>query len=174
LNETNLDLLSNQYHKYILLINSSKTYEKYIKDNKKLIRFLTKAIIIPKNLFNNETKNYIEYCLEDLDIYLIEVEKNIFDQLSSQYIDINDTDNYSIRILSRKYEVFPYIGLYIFITTTSMMLFIFFMLYRFLIQKYGNNYRLKQKEFLLNIGIFMGIKVVILFFCLVELNTFYL
>lgn len=173
LNETNLDLLSNGNNKHILLINSNKTYEKYINNNNKLIRYLTKAIIIPKNIFNNETKNNAEYCFKELNIYLIDVEKNIFDQLSSQYIDINDTNNYFIRILSKKYDVFPYIGLYIFIATTSIILFIFSMLYRSLIQKYESNYKLKQKIFLLNILFFIEIKLLVLFPFLLELNTFY-
>ena len=173
LNETNFDLLSSRNYKYILLINSNKTYEKYINNNSKLNRYLIKAIIIPKNLFNNETKNNAENCFKDLNIFLIDIEKNIFDQLSSQYIDINDTNNYLIRILSKKYEVFPYIGLYIFIAITSMILFTFSMLYRSLIQKYENNYKLKLKKFLLNIGYFIDIKILVLFPFLLELNTFY-
>jgi hypothetical protein len=47
------------------------------------------------------------------------------------------------------------------------------MLYRFLIQKYENNYKLKQKYFLLNIEFFIEIKLLALFPFLFELNTFY-
>ena len=172
-NETNLDLLSSQNNRNILLINSNDTLEKCIKHNERIINHITKAIIIPKNIFINESQNYSEICFNKLSIYLIEVENNIFDQLSSQYIDNNITNKYFIRILSKKYEVFPYIGLYIIITTTSMILFIFSMLYRFLIQKYENNYKLKQKNFLLNIEFFIEIKLFVLFPFLFELNTFY-
>ena len=173
LNETNLDLLSNKYYKYILLINSKNTLENYLNNNKSLLSYLTRAIIIPKNILDNATTIYSENCLNQMHIYLIEVEKNIFEQLSNKYIDTNDTNNYFIKIISRKFEVFPFIGLYIFIAITSIILFIFSMLYRFLIQKYENNYKLKQIQFLLKIGHFLEIKLLVLFPFLLELNTFF-
>jgi hypothetical protein len=54
-----------------------------------------------------------------------------------------------------------------------MILFIFSRLYRSLIKKYENNYKLKLKKFLLNIGYFIDIKILVLFPFLLELNTFY-
>lgn len=174
LNNTNLDLLYSNNHNYqwILLIKSNDTFENYVFHNKSLISSLTKAIIIPKNLINNIDESS-KHCFKNLSIYLIEIEEYLFNKLANQYIAQDNNVNYLVKIISKKYETFPYIGLYSIILYVLLLLFIFSMFYKYLIKKYENSLKIKHILFLKNIQNCLDEKIYILFLLFMDLYFFY-
>ena len=178
LNDTNLDLLSmkNNNYNWILLIKSDETFKNCINNNKSLIRHLTKVIILPKNS-TVDIKIYAKFCLNEFPLYLIELEENLFNELANKYIEENNNNSnnnkYLVTIVSQKYELFPYIGLYSIILIISLFLFIFSFLYKCLIKKYEDNLKERQIIFSKEIQCYLDAKISILFLLFMELNFFY-
>jgi len=86
LNDHNLDLLSDKKNKnQILLIKSNNIFNNYISNNSSLIKYLTKVIIVPKNSIPN-LNIMSNYCLFHLNIYLLELDENIFNQIINKYM----------------------------------------------------------------------------------------
>ena len=175
LNNTNLDLLSNSHmaqNNWILLIDSYPTFNDYIKNNKKLIKYLTKVIIIPKNSF--PTINIISrYCLYDLSIYLIEIEQDIFNQIKSYSNNIQINNYYYAKIVSKKCEFFPYKEI---IEINSIFLFvlsIISLIFRCILKLYINSYYEKQINLLEKIIDNIYSKIFILLLLFFDLNSFY-
>ena len=174
-NNTNLDLLSMKNHNnnWILLIRSEEIFNNYIKHNKSLIRYLTKAIIIPKNS-KIDIKIYAKFCLDEFPLYLIELDEELFNELENKYIEEENNDNkYFITIISKKCELFPYIGLYSIILLISLFLFIFSLLNKCLIKKFEDTLKGRQIKFTKEIQCYLDSKLCILFLLLLELNIFY-
>ena len=102
LNDTNLDILlennnKNYKENLILLIKSYNTFSNFInKNDQKIIRNLTKAIIVPKNSIEN-IDLIVKHCFLKLSIYLIELEEDIFNQLIYKYINNNNKNDYKIK-----------------------------------------------------------------------------
>ena len=113
INETGLDLISYQNKNWILLIESEYILNYYISNYKKTIKKLTKAIILPKNTIDNLNLTAKTFYFS-LSIFLIELNKEIFNQLIESYINNynkNSHINYSALIITKKYELFIYLDL---------------------------------------------------------------
>ena len=175
LTDKNLDILSEEKYdnQWIFLIGSNSTFNKYISNNRNLIKHLTKAIIVPKNSIL--TIDIIaKYCLYDLSIYLIEIEEKTFIQLLNNYANNKlKEDNYYVKIISKKYEIFPYIKLYGLLITITFILFSFSLIYKYTLKKFKINLKEKQLIFIKDIQNFIDLKICILFLIFLELNLFY-
>ena len=134
LNETNLNKIYNQdkySDKYwILLINSNDLLNEYILNYSYILKQLTKAIIVPKNIIKNidiiAKTSYLE-----LSIYLIEVEEDIFNELIQFFInkDSNINNNYYVKIMTKRYELFSCLNLITKEYVVIILLFIMTILY---------------------------------------------
>ena len=175
LNETNIDFLSNNStdnKNWILLIKDFSTFNKYVSYNKSLLKHLTKAIIIPKNVFTT-LDIFAKFCFNDLYVYLIEIEENNFNQILNSYSNkFNDDNNYYVKIISKKRELFPYIELYTLIIIISFLLLSFGLIYKLQLNKYADSYKEKQLNFLKNVKYYIETKFLILLLFLIDLNIF--
>ena len=174
LNETNIDFLSQNStynNNWILLIKDFSIFNKYVSYNKSLLRYLTKAIVIPKNVFTT-IDIFSKFCFNDLNVYLIEIEENNFNQILNLYSNKINDDNYYAKIISKKRELFPYIELYTLIIIISFLLLSFALIYKFQLNKYTNIYKEKQLIFLKNVKGYIQSKLLILLLLLIDLNIF--
>ena len=174
LNETNINFLSNNStynNNWILLIKDFSIFNKYVSYNKSLLRYLTKAIVIPKNVFTT-IDIFSKFCFNDLNVYLIEIEENNFNQILNLYSNKINDDNYYAKIISKKRELFPYIELYTLIIIISFLLLSFALIYKFQLNKYTNIYKEKQLIFLKNVKGYIQSKLLILLLLLIDLNIF--
>ena len=174
LNETNINFLSNNStynNNWILLIKDFSIFNKYVSYNKSLLRYLTKAIVIPKNVFTS-IDIFSKFCFNDLNVYLIEIEENNFNQILNLYSNKINDDNYYAKIISKKRELFPYIELYTLIIIISFLLLSFALIYKFQLNKYTNIYKEKQLIFLKNVKGYIQSKLLILLLLLIDLNIF--
>lgn len=169
LNDTNIDLLSTMsYKNWIILVESYSTYNKYVSNNRSLIKHLTKVFIIPKYSFPPLSKE-ARYCYEDLSIYLIEVEEDIFNQLKNKYCDkYDDNINYYATIKSKKYDIFPYLELSTINLFFSFILFVFIFIHRRLTTMFINNLKRFQINFLNDLFIQVALKLIIFNFFYAE------
>ena len=175
LNDNNLDLLSeekNYKNQFILLIKSNNTLNNYISNNISLIKYLTKVIIVPKKAIPN-FDIIARYCLKELYIYLIELDGNIFSQIINKYNNTYNNSKYYVKVLSKKYEVFPYIKLNTLLLIISLILFAFSFIYKYTLKKYEINLKERQINFFKDLQYYINEKFIILFFLYVELNIFY-
>ena len=176
LTDMNLNSLSEETddNQWIFLIKSNSTFNKYLSNNTKLIRLLTKAIIVPKNSIPN-IDIIAKYCLYDLSIYLIEIEENLFAQLLNNYAytNVNNTNNYYARIFTKKYEFFPYMKLYGLLIAITFILFSISIIYKYSLKKCKNHLKEKQIDFIKDLQSFIDVKICILFLLFLELNLFY-
>ena len=175
LNDHNLDLLSDKKNKnQILLIKSNNIFNNYISNNSSLIKYLTKVIIVPKNAIPN-INIMSNYCLFHLNIYLLELDENIFNQIINKYIqnDKNYNNNYYARIISKKYEIFPFKELYSILLIFSLILFAFAFIYKYTLKKFEDDLKERQIIFLKDLQYYLNEKFAILFFLYIELNIFY-
>ena len=170
LNDTNIDLLSNNNYEnqFILLINSNLEFQQYINNNRSLIKYLTKLIIVPKNIIQDFDINS-KLCFKQLSILLLELEENIFNQILNNY----NYNNYYAKVISKKIEIFPFRQLYLINIFTSFFLFTFSLIYKYAFAKYEYNYREKQIYFLNDLKFFIYSKIFILLLLFIELNLFY-
>ena len=173
LNDTKIDFLSrdNYNNNLILLIRTNSSLNNIISNNRNLIRYSTRVIIIPKNSIDN-IGIIAEYCLYDLSIYLIELEENLFNQIIDKYI-LTNKYNYYAQIISKKYEVFPYIGLYSIMLIISLSLLLFSFFYKYTIKKFENHLKEKQIQLFKEINGNIDTKIYINFLLFIELNIFY-
>ena len=175
LNDTNIDLLSNNSttnnNNWILLIKDFSTFNKYISNNKSLLKHLTKAIIIPKNVVST-IDIFSKFCFNDLYVYLIELEEKNFNKILNTYDNKYNNINYYVKIISKKRELFPYIELYTLIVFISFFLLSFALIYKFQLNKYKGIYKEKQLNFLNNIKSHIESKFLILLLFLIDLNIF--
>lgn len=174
LNETNIDLLSDNStnnNNWILLIKDFSIFNKYVSYNKSLIKHLTKAIIIPKNVFST-IDIFSKFCFNDLYVYLIEIEENNFNKILKSYSNKYNDDNYYAKIISKKRELFPYIELYTLIIIMSFLLLSFSLIYKYQLNKYKNVYKERQINFLKNVRSHNQSKFLILLLLLIDLNIF--
>jgi hypothetical protein len=165
LNDHNLNLLSDKNENQILLIKSNNTFNNYITNNSSLIRYLTKVIIVPKNAIPN-INIMSNYCLFHLNIYLLELDENIFNQIINKYIqnDKNYNNNYYARIISKKYEIFPFKELYSILLIFSLILFAFAFIYKYTLKKFEDDLKERQIIFLKDLQYYLNEKFAILFF----------
>lgn len=167
LNNTDLNYLKKcQKYDYelILLIKSYSILKDYISNYKNLIKNLTKVIIVPKNLIahiDNIAKEFKNY------IYVIEIEEDILNYLINKYIN-NKYSNYSAKIISKKYELFLYLGLKQKIIIIMILLFLFILFYNKIIKKFN------EKEIKLQYKLFsiLKLKIYIILLLFIELNYF--
>ena len=173
LNDTKIDFLSkdNYNNDLILLIRTNSSLNNIISKNRNLIRYSTRVIIIPKNSIDN-IGIIAEYCLYDLSIFLIELDENLFNEILDKYIFSNKY-SYFVQIISKKFEVFPYIGLYSIMLIISLSLLFFSFLYKYAIKKFGNHLKEKQIQLAKKITGNIDTKIYINFLLFIELNIFY-
>ena len=173
LNDTKIDFLSkdNYNNDLILLIRTNSSLNNIISKNRNLIRYSTRVIIIPKNSIDN-IGIIAEYCLYDLSIFLIELDENLFNEILDKYIFSNKY-SYFVQIISKKFEVFPYIGLYSIMLIISLSLLFFSFLYKNAIKKFGNHLKEKQIQLAKKITGNIDTKIYINFLLFIELNIFY-
>ena len=157
LDDSNFGLLSNKlYNNKILLIRTNTTFNNYIIQNKPLIKFLSKVIIVPKNAINN-IDVIANYCFYYFSLFLIEIDEDIFDILDSY------NDNTTINIISKKIDLFPIKFLLILIIAIFVSIFLCALFYRsFLtsILRFDNNNN--QNSFLKSINYELNFKLIIL------------
>ena len=175
LTDHNLDLLSDKNENQILLIKSNNIFNNYISNNSSLIKYLTKVIIVPKNAIPN-INIMSNYCFFQLNIYLLELDENIFNQIINNYIQ-NDNyynnNNYYVKIISKKYEIFPFKELYSILLIFSLILFAFAFIYKYTLKKFEDDLKERQIIFLKDLQYYLNEKFTILFFLYIELNIFY-
>lgn len=175
LNNTKIDFDSNNnMDNIIFLIKSDSLLNNYISKNRNLIKFLTRVIIIPKNSISN-INILAKYCLFDLYIFLIEMEEDLFNEIIKKYIlnNNNTNTNYYAKIISRKYEVFPYFGLYSIMLIIFFSLLVFSFIYKYTLKKIKNNLKLAQYNFFKNLNNNLDIKIFIMLLLLMELIYLY-
>jgi hypothetical protein len=167
LNDTNLNLLSTAYYNSkVLLIKQNTTFNTFIKQNKPFIKYITKVIIVPNNTIAN--LNIIaKYCFYDLSILIIELDENIFDELE------NYDQRYSINIISKKVDAFPFGFLYMLLLTNAFLLFLFSYIYKLLIKMYQFAYNFYQTNFYNTLHNLIDFKIFLLLLLYIELNLFY-
>ena len=166
LNDTNLDLLSiNNYESIILLIRSSNTLANFIKHNKKIMRFLTKVIIIPKNS-TFDIKLIAKEIISDYSIFLLEVDENLFNILEG----LDEKDN--IRIVSKRIDIFPLMQLYILVLIIIFLFILILLIYNCLFRLYKDIYDNYQINFFSTINTELYFKGFILLILNIELTTF--
>ena len=167
LNDTNLNLLSTAYYNSkVLLIKQNTTFNTFIKQNKPFIKYITKVIIVPNNTIAN--LNIIaKYCFYDLSILIIELDENIFDELE------NYDQRYSINIISKKVDAFPFGFLYMLLLTNAFLLFLFSYIYKILIKMYQFAYNFYQTNFYNTLHNLIDFKIFLLLLLYIELNLFY-
>ena len=166
LNDTNLDLLSiNNYESIILLIRSSNTLANFIKHNKKIMRFLTKVIIIPKNS-TFDIKLIAKEFISDYSIFLLEVDENLFNILEG----LDEKDN--IRIVSKRIDIFPLMQLYILVLIIIFLFILILLIYNCLFRLYKDIYDNYQINFFSTINTELYFKGFILLILNIELTTF--
>lgn len=167
LNDTNLNFLSSKnYNSKILLMRQNKTFNSFIIQNKPFIKYLAKVIIVPKNTI--ASINIIaKYCLYDLSILLLELEEETFDILG------NYNDNISLKIMTKKIELFPYKFFCILMVCITSFLFIFSYVFKFLLKCYRASYTENQINFFISIYNIIDYKIFVLILLYIELNLFY-
>ena len=167
LNDTNLNLLSTAYYNSkVLLIKQNTTFNTFIKQNKPFIKYITKVIIVPNNTIAN--LNIIaKYCFYDLSILIIELDENIFDELE------NYDQRYSINIISKKVDAFPFGFLYMLLLINAFLLFLFSYIYKILIKMYQFAYNFYQTNFYNTLHNLIDFKIFLLLLLYIELNLFY-
>ena len=167
LNETSFYLLSkNIYNNKILLIKDNSTFHNYIIQNKPLIRFLSKVIIIPKNIINN-IDIIANYCFYYYALFLIEIDEDIFNILESY------NDNTIINIISKKFDLFPIIFLLILIITIFISIFIYTLIFKYFLKKNERAYHARQYTFTTSINYYLNFKLVILSILFFDLYFLY-
>ena len=167
LNESNMNLLSTKYYRNkVLLIRSNTTFNNYIIQNKKLIKYLTKVIIVPKDSIAN-INIIARYIFYELSIVLIELDEKIFNTLEMY------GENSKINIISKKIDIFPFKLLYLLILTISIFLFFCSVLYRFLLKIYKRNYSVNQINFFQSVNYNISFKILILLLLYIDLNLFF-
>ena len=133
LNDTVLNIFPSEYYiNRILLIRSYNTFIKYIKQNRGIIKFLSKVIFVPKNSISNYN-NIVKYCFEDLSILVIELEENIFKTLE----EFGEYNN--IIILSKQLDLLPYKFLINILNIIIILILLFLLLYRALARRFLND-----------------------------------
>ena len=171
LNNNKIDLTLNDNNKLIFLIKSYSILNNYISNNDNLIKYLTRVIIIPKNCTPN-IEITAKYCFIDLSIFLIEIEEDIFNQIINKYI-LNNNTNFSVKIISKKYEVFPHFQLYTIMLIIFLSLLILSYIYIYTYNKIKNNIKVVQHNFYKEINNNINIKICIIFLLFIELGFFY-
>ena len=167
LNETSFYLLSkNIYKNKILLIRDNSTFNNYIIQNKPLIRFLSKVIIIPKNIINN-IDIIANYCFYYFSLFVIEIDEDIFDRLESY------NDDSTIDIISKKIDLFPVKFLIILIITIFVSIFICTFIFRYLLKKNARGYLIRQYNLAKSINYHLNFKLIILSLLLFDLYFLY-
>ena len=173
LNETNINLLSNDdkfTNDWIFLMDSYKAFNDYSTKNKSLIKFLTRAIIVPKDSFPT-IAIISRYCLFDLSIYLIEVEQDTFNKIKA-YSD-NMNNDYYAKINSKKCDFFPYKELYQIIFFLFLVFFTLLLIYRIMLKIYANSFSGRQLRLFKKINDNTYYKVIILLLLFIELNSIF-
>jgi len=167
LNESNMNLITTKYYRNnALLIRSNTTFNNFIIQNKPLIKFVTKVIIVPKNSIAN-INIIARYIFYDLSIVLIELDEDIFNTLELY------GENSKINIISKKIDIFPFKLLYLLILTISIFLFFCSILYRFLFKIYKRNYSANQISFFQSVNYNISFKILILLLLYIDLNLFF-
>ena len=167
LNDSNFNLLSRKnYNNNILLIRENTTFSNYIIQNKPLIKFISKVIIVPKNIIYN-IDIIANYCFYHLSILLIELDENIFNELESY------DDNTVLNIISKKVDIFPFQFYFILIGVILSVLFIYNLIYKLFIKVFQRELIFTQKNFYNTIVFYINFKIGILFILLFDLDIFY-
>ena len=78
-----------------------------------------------------------------------------------------------MKIISRKYEVFPYFGLYSIMLIFFFSLLVFSLIYKYTLKKIKNNLKLAQYNFFKNLNNNLDIKIFIMLLLLMELIYLY-
>lgn len=167
LNETSFYLLSKKmYSNKILLIRDNSTFNNYIIQNKPLIRFLSKVIIVPKNIINN-IDIISNYCFYYYSLFLIEIDEDIFNLLESY-------DNNSImNIVSKKIDLFPIKFLLILIITIFTAIFICTLIIKYLLKTNIEAYLERHYSLAVSINYYLNFKLIILSILLFDLYVLY-
>ena len=168
LDDTNFGLLSDKlYNNKILLIRTNTTFNNYIIQNKPLIRFLSKVIIVPKNAINN-IDVIANYCFYYFSLFLIEIDEDIFNILDSY------NDNTTINIISKKIDLFPIKFLLILIIAIFVSIFLCALFYRFILKsilRFDND--INEYYFIKSIHYELNFKLIILPILLFNLYLVY-
>ena len=165
LNDSSLDYIKPHYYNlnWILLMRSYSAMRNSISYYKKIIKQLTKVIIVPKNLIAHIDKIAKNY-KQNLSIYVIELEEDIFNQFLKNYTN----DNFSANIISKQYELFLYLDLNKKSFIILILLIIFILIYRAIIKKNHG----KKIEFQKRVYSILIIKFFIIFLLFIEINHF--
>ena len=167
LNNTNINFLSRKYYdSKIILIKENTTFGNFIKQNARIIRYLTKIIIIPKNIIS-DINIIAKYCFYDLSILLIELDENIFNELE------NYNRSYTINIISKKIDVFPFKFLFILLIIIEILLFVFSNIYKILLKLYNSTYNTNQINFYRKIHSIIDLRIFTLLLLYIEINLFF-
>ena len=148
----------------ILLIESNSIFNNYISKN--IFKKNIKTIIIPNNIYNTLTIKAKECYLES-SIYLIKVEKNIFDQLKNIYFKNYNNNHYFVKIISKKLELYLYLNLEIVLLIFIILLSIFVIFYKRIVNSLEN-----KKNFQNDIYGFIKLKLCIIIFLYIHANKF--
>ena len=167
LNDANINLLSTKdYNNRILLIRNNSTFNNFIIQNKKLVRFITKVIIVPDNTIPN-IHLLAKYFFYDLSVLILELNRTIFEHLNNY----NEGD--TINIISKKVDLFSFIFLNYLLTIIIFLLYILTYLYRFLLNLFKPGYNMNQINFFKSIHFILYFKIFILLLLYVDLRLFY-
>ena len=124
LNNSNLDIYQDKFYKNkILLIKTNETFNNYINKSQNTKMDLIKVIIVPENIIDNlniTSKNYYE----KKSLIIIVLKINIFEILEKL------GENANVKIMSKKYDIFPYIFLNKTLLIILLIILLFSLIYK--------------------------------------------
>ena len=162
LNNSNLDIYQDKFYKNkILLIKTNETFNNYINKSQNIKMDLIKVIIVPENIIDNlniTSKNYYE----KKSLIIIVLKINIFEILEML------GENANVKIMSKKYDIFPYIFLNKTLLIILLIILLFLLIYKCLSKVYFG-----LSEFENSFSNNLSIKFFVLTFNYIEMNEIY-